>query len=91
MGSTGNSVRAKLAAIPIGTGAARITVGLWMYAFPNPFCISSGPISSCPVPPSYYEVPNTILAVGAVVIGVGLIFLIPSILRQRRAAAQQVS
>ncbi|HKN06887.1 MAG TPA: hypothetical protein VJ021_04710 [Thermoplasmata archaeon] len=43
------------------------------------------------MPPSYYEVPNTILAVGAVVIGVGLIFLIPSILRQRRAAAQQVS
>ncbi len=91
MKSPGDSVRTRFAAIPIGIGAAMIAVGLWMYAFPNPFCTSSGPISSCPVPPSYYEVPNTILVVGAVVIALGPIILVPSILRRRRVAAQKVS
>jgi hypothetical protein len=94
MDSTGDGVRTKLALIPIGIGAALISFGLWMYAFPGAVCVSAGyyPLSSpCPVPSSYYVLPNTLLAIGAVAIALGLAILISTFLRHRKAPSRSAA
>jgi hypothetical protein len=86
-----NGVGTRLILIPVGIGIALIAVGGWMYAFPGAICSSAGllpPSSSCPVPSSYYQLPDTLLATGAVAIVLGLFIRFTPFLRVRRAATR---
>lgn len=66
--------RLGLIALPGAFGAAMILVGVAMYVSYG--CTSTGPISSCPVPPSVYEPAFALIGAGVLAVALGIALFI---------------